>query len=258
MMIQRAILALLLGALVLLSACKPSPTASGSAPASASSNAIRAGTNLALSDPQATNLLQEEVEIDIDKSSEHLTRGNDLLQRSKLLEAIEQFQLAIKFNPEDEDLYYNLAIAQQRIGDTQAAKTNYGKALDLYPDYVEALNNLGNILVNEGNFSEAVVCFEKALQHDDKNPSTHNNLGTAFARQKKYAHSLAHFEAAVQLRPDYADAQFNLGNAYLLLGRTDDAIDQFNRLLQKDPGFAAARLQLQKAQSMKARAASAK
>src|SRR5688572_21665554 len=55
-----------------------------------------------------SNSLPAEIEIDVDKSAEHLTQGNVLLNQGKLREAVEQFRLAIKFNPDDEDLYYNL------------------------------------------------------------------------------------------------------------------------------------------------------
>jgi tetratricopeptide (TPR) repeat protein len=234
--------------LIAISGCNKSTDQSAPPPAAI------AATNSSVALPADTNSLPPEIEIDVDKSAEHLTRGNALLNEGKLREAISQFQVAIRFNPDDEDLYYNLAFAQTRVGETEAAKRSYQKALEIYPDYVEAHNNLGNILVAEGKFDEAIEHFQKALAQDDKNASTHNNLGTAYARQNKIARSLAHFETAVQLRPDYPDAQFNLGNAYLFLRRIDDAIDQYNKLLQLHPDFHRAREQLQRAKAANASA----
>jgi tetratricopeptide (TPR) repeat protein len=194
---------------------------------------------------------EAEVEVDIDKSAEHLTRGNALLAEGKAGEAVEQFRLAAKFNPEDEDVFYNLGLAQARAGSNEAAKLSYQKSLEIYPDYVEAHNNLGNLLVHEGKFSEAIEHFHAALRNDDQHASTHNNLGTAFARQRKIADSLVHFQTAVELQPDYPEAQFNLGNAYFLLGRLDEAIAEYTRLLQFNPDFPKAREQLRKAKLMK-------
>src|SRR2546429_6702939 len=37
---------------------------------------------------------------------------------------------------------------------SQAAKAQYREALRIYPDYAEAHNNLGNLLVAEGKFDE--------------------------------------------------------------------------------------------------------
>ena len=80
----------------LLTACKPSSTATSGL----ASNTIT--TNITAN---STNLLDPELEIDIDKSSEHLAQGNIFLAEGKLSEAVEQFQLAVRFNPEDEELY---------------------------------------------------------------------------------------------------------------------------------------------------------
>lgn len=232
-----------LAAAVLLAGCKPK--GDNAQPAVTNNVTAPSLTN----QPAATNVMEAEVEPDIDKSTEHLTRGNTLLGQGKFREAVAEFELAAKYNRDDEDVYYNLALAYARTGDKQSAKQNYQKALEIFPDYVEAHNNLGNILVADGNFAEAIEHFQKALQQDEKNASTHNNLGTAYARQKKIANSLVHFETAVQLQPDYPDAQFNLGNAYLLLQRHDDAIATFTKLLEFHPDFSRARTQLEKARA---------
>jgi Tfp pilus assembly protein PilF len=228
----------------LLAGCAPSdiPPAASNAPVV--SNTI----------PQTNNFNsapEPPIEVDVDKSAEHLTRGNALLAEGKAREAAVEFQLAAKYNPDDEDVFYNLGLAQARVGDKEGAKRSYEKSLELYPDYVEAHNNLGNILVSEGKYPEAIEHFEAALKNDDQHASAHNNLGTALARQKKFASSLAHFQTAVQLQPDYPQAQFNLANALLSLGDIDEAITEYNKLLRVHPEFPMARDQLEKAKRMK-------
>ena len=227
----------------LLAGCAPTPGGSDAM----ETNKTSAVTNQVTD----TNVAEVAFEPDVDKSAEHLGRGNALLGQGKYREAVAEFELAAKYNSDDEDAYYNLGLAQARAGDKEAAKQSYRKSLEIFPDYVEAHNNLGNILVAEGNFAEAIEHFQQALKQDEKNASAHNNLGTAYARQKKVANALVHFETAVQLQPDYPDAQFNLGNAYLILQRFDDAIATFTRLLEFHPEFARARTQLDKARAMK-------
>ena len=223
------------------------------APAPATNAVLLAATNVITITPKVE---EEEVEFDIDKSTEHLTEGNALLAAGKVPEAVEQYKLAVKYNPEDEDLFYNLALAQARMGDTAAAKRNYAKSLEIYPDYIEAHNNLGNLLVSEGKYDEAITHFEKAVANGPGNASAHNNLGNAYARQNKIAQSLVHFQTAVELKADYPEAQFNLGNAYLILGRTDEAVKEFTRLLRLHPNFARAQIQLDKALRQKSQEAS--
>jgi tetratricopeptide (TPR) repeat protein len=190
---------------------------------------------------------------DVDRASEHLGNGNKLLAAGKLNEAIQEFQLAAKFNPDDENNYYNLALAYARAGNRELAKVNYQKALELFPDYAEAHNNLGNLLVAEGDFAGAIEHIQKAISLDGKSATAQNNLGNAYARQGKVASSLVYFQKALELKPDYADAHFNLANAYLILGRADEAVDEFNRLLQLHPEFSKAKTQLQKAKALQAK-----
>lgn len=198
----------------------------------------------------ASPLIEDAPEIDIDKATEHLLRGNQLLSERKLRDAIQEFRLAARNNPDDEDIYYNLALALAQHGETEAAKTNYAKALELFPDYVDAHNNLGNILVKEGAFEAAIQHFRSAIQADPENAAAHNNLGNAMARQKKSREAILHFEEAVRLRPDYSEALFNLGNAYLLNGRADEAFQQFSTLLKVSPNFPRAYEQMLKAKAL--------
>lgn len=190
---------------------------------------------------------------DIDLASEHLTRGNELLAAGMPDEAIAEYLRAVKFNPDDEDTYYNLAFAYARAGRRDLAKTNYLKALEIFPDYAEVHNNLGNLLVADGQFQSAIEHFQRVIELDDQNASAHNNLGNALARSGKVASSLVHFQTAVQLKPTYAEAQFNLANAYLVLGLADEAVAEFSNLLQLQPAFPRAHDQLQKARALQER-----
>src|SRR5947207_2920175 len=52
--------------------------------------------------------------VDVDKSTDLQNRGTDSLAKGKLDEAVAQFKEAVKFNPEDEDAHYNLALAFAR------------------------------------------------------------------------------------------------------------------------------------------------
>jgi Tfp pilus assembly protein PilF len=210
---------------------------------------------LTTNEPSAITLKEPEsepAEIDVDKAVDALTKGNELLAQGKLNEAIEQYSLAVKFNPEDEDTHYNLAFGLARLGKLEAAKKSYVEALRIYPDYVEARNNLGNLLVKEGRFAEAVEQFREAIKNDPDKASLQNNLGNALARQGKVAEAIPFFHLAIQLEPNYTEARFNLANSYLSLKRYDEAIAELNAILQREPNFRLAAVALEKAQRQKA------
>ncbi|HEV8541046.1 MAG TPA: tetratricopeptide repeat protein, partial [Verrucomicrobiae bacterium] len=74
-----------------------------------------------------------------------------------------------------------------------------------------------------------------------KSSSAQNNLGNALARKGEYGEAVVHFESALQVKPDYVEAQQNLATSYYLLGRMDEATRQFEAILKAHPDFEPAR-----------------
>ncbi len=166
--------------------------------------------------------------------------GNRLLQEGKTAEAIEQFKLAMKLNPQSEDTHFNLGIALAKQGDLDAAVAQYTEALRLMPDYAEAHNNLGNVLVRQGKFADAISEFQAAIKSMPEHAGAHNNLGSVLGRAGRIKEAIAEFAEAVRLRPDYVEARFNLGNAYLSQKRFAEAEVELHEALRLRPGFAPA------------------
>ena len=122
--------------------------------------------------------------------------------------------------------------------------TLWTHALAVTPDNDVADNNLGFLLLRQGELDEAISRFQAALNIRSRNIETHynlgaalihNNLGNAFARKGLLDQALAHYEEAIKLRPDYADAYYNFGSILFQEGRTDDAIAQWHKALAVQP-----------------------
>ena len=105
-----------------------------------------ASVSLKSPDTVATNEAESD---NLDRASELVNRGTELLAQGKIDEAVAEYKKAAGLSPEDEDMHYNLALALARQGQREAAKAEYLEALRIYPDYAEANNNLGNLLVAE-------------------------------------------------------------------------------------------------------------
>ena len=122
----------------------------------------------------------------------------------------------------------------------EEAITNYQHALRLKPTYVEAYNNLGNALRDQGKVEEAITNFQHALRLRSTHAEAHNNLGNALTDQGKIEEAITSFKNALRLKPNHAEAHNNLGNALKDKGRIDDAITCFRQALQIMPDFSAA------------------
>src|SRR5439155_247417 len=213
---------------------------------------IALGTKATAVSPKSPDTVKtNEAESDnIDKATDLLNHGTELLVQGKIDEAVAEFKEAARLSPEDEDMHYNLALALARQGQREAAKAEYLEALRIYPDYTEAHNNLGNLLVADGKFDDAIGHFKEALKISSENASAHNNLGKALALQGKFTDAIPCFREALRLKPDHLEARYNLATAYLAQKQIDEAISELTEVLQRYPDFAPAQLRLSEARQL--------
>ena len=86
----------------------------------------------------------------------------------------------------------------------------YRKALELKPDNVKALNNLGLALAGQGKLDEAVDGYRRAVELKPDHANAHNNLGLALMNQGKLDEAVTAYRKALELEPDHANAHNNL------------------------------------------------
>jgi tetratricopeptide (TPR) repeat protein len=135
------------------------------------------------------------------------------------------------------EAHRNLGVVLSTQGRLPEAIGEFGRALQLNPDYGEAHCKLGNALLREGKMQEAIGHYERALQLNPGDVEAHNNLGFAFVRLGKVEQAISHWEQALRIKPDYAEAHYNLGNALVLVGKVREAIGHYEQALRIKPDF---------------------
>ncbi len=96
------------------------------------------------------------------------------------------------------------------------------QALALEPDDADFNNNLGQALMDSGDVDAARPAFERALKARQRFPEAHFNLANALLASGCDGTAEKHYRKAIRQRPDYADAMNNLGN---LLRKNDQAVE---------------------------------
>ncbi|MGJ5630492.1 tetratricopeptide repeat protein, partial [Nostoc sp. CALU 1950] len=76
--------------------------------------------------------------------------------------AIEDYNQAIKINPNYALAYYNRGVARYELGDKQAAIEDYNQAIKNDPNYVNAYYNLGLAYSTLGDKQAAIEYFRKS------------------------------------------------------------------------------------------------
>lgn len=84
-------------------------------------------------------------------------RNLDWLTEEKL------FNAALAVCPLNAKVHYNVAKVAADRADDELAIAEYKRAIELHPEYEQALNNLANLLREKGQFAEAEVLLRKAL-----------------------------------------------------------------------------------------------
>jgi arabinofuranosyltransferase len=90
----------------------------------------------------------------------------DLIQQKAYQQAINVLNRSLASSPNSSYTYYLMALAYGMGGDVKNAEINLVKAIRLFPDYKQALLQLGNIYARQGKFAEARENLNKAIAID--------------------------------------------------------------------------------------------
>lgn len=109
-----------------------------------------------------------------------------------------------------------------------AALEAYQKAIQLRPDFAEALNNYGALLNQAQDYEGAVKALERAVASAPELVPARLNLGNAYRGLQEFDKALEQYKKAQQLKPTLQDVYFNL--AVLHLDADGAKIDPIDRL----------------------------
>jgi tetratricopeptide (TPR) repeat protein len=125
--------------------------------------------------------------------------------------------------------------AYEARGDIERVRQHLQKAIEISPNFDDALNNLGTIYYHAQNFEKAAELFGRALQANPNSFPAQVNLGGALISLKNYDRALAENLKAVDMRPGDSLAQSQLGQSFFYLGRYDDALAHLKTAKSIDP-----------------------
>ncbi|WP_321332976.1 tetratricopeptide repeat protein [uncultured Bacteroides sp.] len=111
--------------------------------------------------------------------------------------------------------------------DVRAALANYDKALELYPEYVEAWVRKGVTFTNEREYTEAEACFNRAIKLSPIDFKAIYNRGKLRLKIEDIEGALADLDKATTLKPEHPSAHELFGDALLKIGKEDLASIQW-------------------------------
>jgi tetratricopeptide (TPR) repeat protein len=146
----------------------------------------------------------------------------------------------VKRAPGKARVWFNLGGAYLN-SDPKKARAALLRAVELKPDLVEAIYDLGVLEQREGNWSAALAYYERAAMHDPGYWPAWNNMGNALFAMGQAQRAVECFEKTLSLNRSYWPAQYNIAIAQFMIGRYEEAVRRLEVVLDWHPQFREAR-----------------
>jgi len=140
---------------------------------------------------------QTAIEINPEYAEAYANCGTLLLKQNRSSEAMECLTKALQLDKNAVKAYNGIGL-YKRLQKSPDAITYFQKALMINPQYLEAMTNLGSILIEQLKFTEAVAVYRKALTIHPNNMILLNNLGHVLLKCGKATEALPCFKQAMK------------------------------------------------------------
>lgn len=160
-----------------------------------------------------------------DSAEWHAFLGNLYRTQNKQAESIKEWQAAIDLRPGDPELQRELAATELANKDFAAAETILHALAETTPDNAEVLSLLGEAMIAQQKFGDAIAPLEKAAKLAPALLTVRASLGRALLSADRAAEAAPHLRAALPTDRD-GSLHFELSRALAAQGKAAEA-DRF-------------------------------
>ncbi|MFA6083754.1 tetratricopeptide repeat protein [Mucilaginibacter sp.] len=170
-----------------------------------------------------------------------IKQGQELNQQKNYAGAIEKYKSALKLEPENARVNYEMAFALYSSGKgaegvpylEKAIKTGTNAQLS-----AGAYSLLGSIYSGANQFQKSITAYTNGIKADSANQRLYYNLGIAQYRAKQYSNAEQSFISALKLDSSYAASQRMYALVTFHQNKRAEALLGFCRFLMLEPNTA--------------------
>jgi tetratricopeptide (TPR) repeat protein len=164
----------------------------------------------------------------------HLGLGSAYLKKDNTAQAIEELNLAVKFNPDAVEPHAILALlyfSQSKLSEAgKEYESALQKAVVLEPQNSVIYKSLGFVYLQKRDFVSAEHAYKTVASLNPADAEAHFYLATIYDERKEFAAVEQELKTAIQLKEDYAEALNYLGYWYT---ERNENLAQAHELLKK-------------------------
>ncbi len=111
--------------------------------------------------------------------------------------------------------FYKQAELQTKLGNNQLAKQLYINAISVDEDFVEALDNLGDIYRENGNLDSAAFFYNLSLDNNPQGILARQNLAATYQLIGNEDYAIEEYHQLLNYYPNYPEAYYGLAKVYI-------------------------------------------
>lgn len=119
--------------------------------------------------------------------------------------------------------WYEKGVNANSEGKLNIAVKYFKKAIEIYPDYEDALFKLGYVLEKLKEYKEALKYYKKVLKLNPDSWDTWYSIGIVYAKMGKYKKSYKYLKKAFKLKPDNPNVMDAFARLHRYLGEEKKA-----------------------------------
>jgi tetratricopeptide (TPR) repeat protein len=166
--------------------------------------------------------------------------GDKLYEEGKIQEAINEFELALKLDPGNENVHNSLGVCYGLQSHYDSAIAEFKKAIAIAPQEYMALYNLGLVQLLMKQPDRALEYFLVADKINGNNYEVAFQTGKLYLETGNLKKCRPYLERAAELEPKSGQVYRYLGDCYTASHRPEAAISAYKKALKNNPHDAAA------------------
>jgi tetratricopeptide (TPR) repeat protein len=175
-----------------------------------------------------------------DRANGHQQAAQEAFQGGDFQRAVTEWNGFIELLPKEAPAYFNLAAAQERLGDLPAAIESYEQAYALDDSMLDAVMAVGDLHGRQKEWEQALQAFDRAMERVEGNAVNLFNYAVYASNAQKVELADEFYQKAALADPEFAPAHLQIGMARAREEDREGAIAAFERFLELDPDGAQA------------------
>ena len=173
-----------------------------------------------------------------DESAVGLALADAYTQVGKLTEALALYEKIKESQRKNPVYWFNLGVVRSQLNDDRGAEAAYANAIELAPNDLDTLNNIGLLQFKKGAFAEAADTFEKLAGLNPRSVSAKVNWGAAEAKAGDLRKAIVAWKYALKEDPNRTTLKLDLANLLWQTGDSEQARSYYTQVLASEPNNA--------------------